>query len=430
VYQNQGWIAQASGMESRLAFGALMLGNLAAGLGVAWAFARPPTHHPVVALAAAAYLALAALTADREGSGFLLTLLVGQLLMGWGLAILGVFTLRADRPGLARTTVGMTGGMLLLLIMAFVYYVGLDIALPIPRASILPAAAVLLGASYLFVTLHLRRAARASVQQPVSLWPIAALFLLPVLVGVGQSPPRFDDPPGGPFRVMTYNIHSAYNTQGRQDPEAIARAIEANQPDVVALQEVSRGWLIDGSTDLPAWLSRRLGMPFLFRGTPDPVWGNAILSRYPILQHGSGGLPRDGTLLARGYLWADIDVGAAQPLRLINTHLHHIGRDSQVRQAQVSVLIGFWNDTPFSVLLGDLNAEPGSPEMEMLAQAGLADSWAEAGEGPGYTFRSDDPYQRIDWIWHTPDLRVREVRVVGDQASDHLGVVVRLEAVP
>ena len=75
---------------------------------------------------------------------------------------------------------------------------------------------------------------------------------------------------------MTYNLHSAYNSQGRQDLEAIAQVIEESGADVVALQEVSRGWLIDGSTDMAGWLSRRLGMPILFRGTTDPVWGNAI----------------------------------------------------------------------------------------------------------------------------------------------------------
>ena len=58
--------------------------------------------------------------------------------------------------------------------------------------------------------------------------------------------------------------------------------IEEQQPDIVALQEVTRGWVIYGSFDMLVWLSQRLDMPYVYGPAADSVWGNAILSRYPM----------------------------------------------------------------------------------------------------------------------------------------------------
>jgi endonuclease/exonuclease/phosphatase (EEP) superfamily protein YafD len=83
-------------------------------------------------------------------------------------------------------------------------------------------------------------------------------------------------------------------------------------------------------------------------------------------------------------------------------------------------LLDFWNGTPSTVLVGDLNSTPDFPEMKLIADAGFVDSWAEVGEGDGYTFSSDAPYERIDWIWHTPDLTAMDIEVLSTTASDHL----------
>ncbi|MCK4961463.1 MAG: endonuclease/exonuclease/phosphatase family protein, partial [Anaerolineales bacterium] len=229
--------------------------------------------------------------------------------------------------------------------------------------------------------------------------------------------------------VMTYNIHSAFASDGRQDPEAIAQVIEASGADIIALQEISRGWLINGSTDLTAWFARRLGMQILYKGTTGPMWGNAILTRFPVLEHGSGPLPLAGSLIARGYLWAKIDVGDQEPLLVIATHLHHLETENQVRLEQVPVVLAFWNEAPYSLVMGDLNAEPGYPEMDLIARAGMVDSWAEVGSGKGYSNPAIDPLKRIDWIWHTPDMAASEAEIIQSTASDHLPLVVTLDMV-
>jgi endonuclease/exonuclease/phosphatase (EEP) superfamily protein YafD len=75
-----------------------------------------------------------------------------------------------------------------------------------------------------------------------------------------------------------------------------------------------------------------------------------------------------------------------------------------------------------------MNAEPGSAEMEMISHEGFRDAWREAGEGMGYTFSSDDPVKRIDWLWHSDDLTPVEIGVIQTQASDHMPVQARFLA--
>ena len=55
---------------------------------------------------------------------------------------------------------------------------------------------------------------------------------------------------GFPVRVMTYNLHQGFDVNGRHGLEEMAKVIEAEDPDIVALEEVSRGWVANGSVDM------------------------------------------------------------------------------------------------------------------------------------------------------------------------------------
>ena len=319
--------------------------------------------------------------------------------------------------------------MLLFLAFAFAYYVALDLALPFPREAIVPSGAALLGVLYLIASGRTRPVAERSELAPF--WMAGVLLAVPLVVGMIQGPrPQPVPPADRPLRVMTFNIHSGFGSAGRHNPEAIAKAIEDSGADVIALQEVSRVRLLDGGTDLAGWLSRRLEMPFLFYGEEEPIWGNAILSRFPILQFGHGRLPDEGALISRGYLWAEIDLGGEIPLLLIATHLHHIEADHEVRLSQIPVLLDLWGGRPVTVLLGDLNAEPDWEEMKLIYDAGLVDSGLETGGGDEFTWPAVEPNKRIDWIWHTADLVAVRVEVSQTLASDHLPVLAVIDNAP
>lgn len=47
-----------------------------------------------------------------------------------------------------------------------------------------------------------------------------------------------------------------------------------------------------------------------------------------------------------------------------------------------------------TILLGDMNARPGSPKIEMILAAGFVDAWAEAGT---------PEHPASNWIIHTAD---------------------------
>jgi endonuclease/exonuclease/phosphatase family metal-dependent hydrolase len=318
---------------------------------------------------------------------------------------------------------------LLFLVLMFAFYVSLDIALPFPRTAIPPASAALFGLMLLIASRGLEVPAVEGDAAPV--WAASFLLSVPLAMWILAGPvPAPSTPTGAPVRVMTYNIHSAFGSLGRHDPEAIAKVIEDSGADVVALQEITRDRLLDGASDLVTWLSRRLNMPIVFNGTEEPHWGNATLSRLPVLAHGSGELPRDRALIGRGYTWAEIDIGANDMLLVINTHLHQIEDDHDIRLLQVPVLLEFWDGRPKSILLGDLNAEPGAPEIALFEEAGLIDTWRESGVGLGETSSALDPNKRIDWIWHTSDLVGSQSEVIQTLASDHLPVVVQIEPAP
>jgi endonuclease/exonuclease/phosphatase family metal-dependent hydrolase len=431
VYQNQGWIAQVAGLTPWAGLLLGMMGNLTLGVGLWIGLSRPYALRPFAAGIGTVCLMLSAGAATQLSIAFAFNLLIAQFVFGWSLAAVAAVPVSPSSRSIARTSMAHNLGMLLFLMLVLAYYLSLEFPLPISRESVLIVAAAAFGLAVFIATARLSLYSLPAAGPSMPFAAIAALFLTVLVFALVQPAlPSAAQPTGGAVRVMTFNIHSAYDSQGVQDPEAIARVIESSQSDIIALQEVSRGWLLDGSTDLVAWLAGRLGMQVVFRGTADPVWGNALLTRLPIVESGSGSLPLAGTRLPRGYLWATLDAGMPKPLTIIATHLHHVETEHGPRLAQVPVLLDLWAGRPFSILLGDLNSEPDYEEMRLISDASFVDSWAEAGQGRGLTWPAVDPFERIDWIWHTPDLRAVGAVLTETLVSDHLPLLVRLEAAP
>jgi endonuclease/exonuclease/phosphatase family metal-dependent hydrolase len=172
------------------------------------------------------------------------------------------------------------------------------------------------------------------------------------------------------------------------------------------------------------WLSQRLDMPYV-SGPTMPLWGNAILSKYPIISYANYDLQPRTLNLLRGFTRATIDIGGNQRLDVITTHLHQINEDSAIRLEQVENIIQVWNQAPRTVFLGDLNADPEDPEMEFLRQAGFIDCAAFLSASPATTTVDQ---RRLDYIWISPDLKVTELSVPFTPASDHLPVIASISS--
>ena len=227
---------------------------------------------------------------------------------------------------------------------------------------------------------------------------------------------------------MTYNIHHGFNVAGRLDLESVASVIEESGAEIVALQEVSRGSLHTGSVDAASWLAQRLQMEMTFGPTTGGYpWGNAVLSRYPFGTIRNVPLPPPDLRQTRAYIEVDLEV-EGKTLHLLATHLHHVTSEPGPRQRQVQALLDAWNRSEnrseSTVLAGDLNATPGQPEIQLLAEGGLVNVTAQLAAGPVHTFAADAPRRQIDYIWLSPDLEPEAFDIPLTTASDHLPLVV------
>jgi len=424
LFQNVAQATVLTGWAQPAAFAWIVLANATGIVAGVIIVSEAPRVRWFVALVVGVALGVALLFLRHGGWPAALWLLVGQICIAGELAlILTALGARAEGRGLWRTAVANGLGMFLFVLLIFAYYIGYDLKVPYENAVLPPIAAGILVLCAIGAT-RLLPQARQSAPDWTPVWVALALLVLPLGLWATWHQPQPVAGRGWPVRVMTYNLHQGFDTEGRLGMEALARVIEESGAEVVALQEVSRGWYINGSLDMLTWLSRRLNMPYIFGPTADPLWGNAILSRYPILEHGNVLLPRGGVPLKRGFLWARIDLGGGETMLMIATHLHHVEEEGHVRLLQVPAILDFWAGRDRTVILGDMNAKPHTPEIAMYRDAGLRDAFAEVGTGTGYTFISSGPYMRIDYIWVSPDLEVDDLLIPQSTASDHLGVVV------
>ncbi len=437
VLQNLGWQAVLGRQPEPRAFLLVMLANLAAiAVGAAIAAGRPVASGWPVTLAAIAALALSVALQRRAGVA---ALFLGQVGVAALLVdVLGVAAFRGARPGLGRTGAAWGLGVLLLVTLVFVYYAGYDVVLPFDDKALFPLAAGLLAVAGAAARLARRAPADQDALAPDGVPALAlpigvglALLLAPGVFWLTAPEPLAAPPHGFPVRVMSYNLHFGYDVEGWSRLEAAARTIERDGAEAVGLEEVSRGWYLHGSADMLAWLQRRLRMPYaVFGGASDAIWGNAILSRRPITSGGVEPLPRRGVPLRRNYVWAVIDLGGGQTIRVISTHLHHVAgaEGARVRLGQVPRLLAGWGGTPVTVVMGDFNAAPGSAEIALLERAGLVDAWtsARASHQDELTYTSNRPYQRIDYIWVSRDLHPSAFEATTSTASDHRGITATL----
>lgn len=240
---------------------------------------------------------------------------------------------------------------------------------------------------------------------------------------------------GPNLKVMTYNV-LAWN----ESYASVAATIAAEDPDVVALQELSPG--------LALHLRDHLGdrYPYrVFRPEPNPA-GAGLMSRYPLRG------VRSFKLSAFRTRWTQRAVVDAPsgPVTIFNVHMRiprllvvsrrrwlgaRIGFSARRRRSEVRRFLEHLNRVEGPCLvLGDFNMTERSPDYRML-RTRLGDTYRDLGRGFGHTFPrwlsfpralpTPWPMLRLDYVWHSPELRPLEVRIAPAGASDHYPVVAR-----
>ena len=279
-------------------------------------------------------------------------------------------------------------------------------------------------------------------------------------------------------RIATWNVWWRFGDHEARAP-GITAELARVRADVVCLQEVwaevgDRGTdLVDEGAvvDRPgaegrfqaAELADALELPewrYAWRRSHEGLaFGNAILSRHPIVRTEVLALPAAGHHdEGRTAVLVEVDAPAGRVV-VATTHLNFLWDHSHVRQVQVDAICRWLDDRRVAdapvVLTGDLNAEPISDEVRMLTGRaavpvlglGFHDAWEAAGDGPGPTWTRanthtpDPPFEgdkRIDYVlcsWplhghRGVPLHARRLGLDPDpeagHPSDHHGVAVDL----
>lgn len=217
------------------------------------------------------------------------------------------------------------------------------------------------------------------------------------------------------LRVLVYNVKSFRLGRGNA-----AALVAEHAPDVALIQEC-------GSRRRLRRFARALGMDavsehFLLRRSIH----NAVLVRPPwrVLSHRLHRFPKD--VSPRGALVARLG-RAGFRLHAISLHL---GLKAGVRRRNADELVSLILSLDGPVMAGgDLNEAPDGKAVVWLSDR-MWDCFAKAGEGPGETFRSDEPRARIDYLFVNDGFDVERASVLqGPEAaasSDHLPLLVDL----
>lgn len=239
------------------------------------------------------------------------------------------------------------------------------------------------------------------------------------------------------LRLLSYNIQVGiastrahhYVTQGWKNVLPHPRSFEnldriahlVSDYDVVALQEADGGSMRSYFINQVEYLARRGRFPFWYNQTNRNLGkfaqhSNGLLSKIQpqeIIEHKLPGL-----IPGRGLMMTRYGVGE-HPLVVL---LAHLALSKRARMQQLAFISEIVNAYQHVVLMGDLNCQLQSQEMDfLLGSTHLCEPLETL-----HTFPSWRPFRNIDHILVTPSLKIRDLQVLNHAISDHLPISLEL----
>ncbi|WP_447976535.1 endonuclease/exonuclease/phosphatase family protein [Candidatus Nitrospira bockiana] len=247
------------------------------------------------------------------------------------------------------------------------------------------------------------------------------------------------------MRILTLNLQGYEDKHGawhvRRD--VILQVLRERRPDLVALQAVAKDPKQHNGADQAGQLADRLPeyKAVHFVAAADDGQGkqkgSAWLSRLPLDHVDACRLPvalppgpdhdREPRLVLAARL-------GSPAVSVFNCHFSWVYPQAV---ANVEAALPFIHRMPEPwLMLGDFNTPPDTDLLRRLAAEGWTDIWAQLRpHDPGYTFESNAPDKRIDYVWahrscasrvHAIELVTAPPNPVGARLSDHLGLLVTL----
>lgn len=257
-----------------------------------------------------------------------------------------------------------------------------------------------------------------------------------------------------PIKVMSYNVHifDFFDMDKRQDNRLrIFQFLEKEDPGIVCFQEFFHH---DGATDFVTrdTITKILDAPYYHeRYTHDMAFqryfGTVTFSKYPIVDKGEIAFDNDPNNFC---IYTDIDVDG-QIIRVFNGHIGSIrfqnpdysffggedgpdryletGKGQQIydrlntafkKRAYQAERIGLEiKKSPYPVVCCiDMNDTPVSYSYRQFSRH-LNDAFVESGNGLGTTYIGEMPSNRIDYIFHSEDIKSGSFMTHAVDFSDH-----------
>ena len=272
------------------------------------------------------------------------------------------------------------------------------------------------------------------------LWVIYSLFSHRI-----RKPQEFDHS----LKVMTYNTQGMVVNKGMKTKMAMLRYINAQDADIVCLQEVLV-YKNENRLTLPKLREAMSQYPYTYYDfklyNSRRQFGNVVFSRYPLINKQTIRFESKSNISSQ----CDVVVGK-DTLRLIVNHLESfkLTKDdlnldslttnlkqenwfdqklrsaSRLRRIQVSTLRKAIRKSPYPVIaVGDFNSLPIS-WVYWRMNLGMHDCWAESSLGRyGHTYRYDWWLRaRIDYIFTSRKLKPISCETGSATYSDHYPVI-------
>ncbi|HSC55453.1 MAG TPA: endonuclease/exonuclease/phosphatase family protein [Phnomibacter sp.] len=224
------------------------------------------------------------------------------------------------------------------------------------------------------------------------------------------------------LRIMSYNIHHAQNESGVMDVKGLADFIVKMKPDLVALQEVDSMCKRSGRIDIAAELGRLTGMYYYFGKAMNydgGGYGEAFLSRFPIQSISTVALPiqPNKNREPRAAIEAVMLLPNQKTIKLVATHLDHLDDETDRLMQTRFMADRYRQETMPFILIGDMNAEPGSAPIKQLMEVATA----PALDKNQFTWPSGVPTKKIDYMllsnnanWQCKKFEVPEEKHISD----------------
>lgn len=269
-----------------------------------------------------------------------------------------------------------------------------------------------------------------------SRWKLALFFTilsLPLLLTVNKTYHIYGEPETkkSNLKLATYNVKYFFDDRG-----GLSNYLKQQEPDVVFFQEMGAQpeWVVDQIGDYNFLNFNSLG----------------ILSKYPVVEAKDYRVRKD---IRVAFSYADVKV-KDDTVRLVNFYLESlhidqkivkesaknlnvkgqgaslirkINKASKVHQEQIKALRETIANSPYPVIVaGDMNAVPASYEYFTISR-GLKDAFILGGQGLGSTFPGFRLPLRLDYVFVSPEIKVKSYQIKKVDYSDHYPVITELE---